>query len=344
MKIDVFCHITPPRFLAALEKKLPAKVCQQLPCKSIRTLADLPARFKMMESFADVLQILTVSSPPVEAFVEPELAVELSKIANDEMAELVVKYPDKFAGAVACLPMNDIDAALKETDRAIKELHLCGIQLFTEIMGKSLDAPEFMPLYEKMASYDLPIWLHPFYKNQISISDAREKSAAVPSERNQSEPMERAFQMTYGTPSAMTHLVYGQLFDKYPEIKFITHHCGSCVPYFAGRVEMVQKGYDISLSRNKTKSDFKKPFIDYFRMFYADTALHGNIPALMCGISFFGSNNVLFGTDMPFDAEMGAWSIRQTIESVTNLPLPERDKKLIWEDNTRRLLHLKASS
>ena len=77
------------------------------------------------------------------------------------MAELVGKYPDKFVTAIACLPMNDIDAAMKETDRAIKDLGFRGIQIFSTINGESLDTPKFRPLFEKMAEYDLPIWIHP---------------------------------------------------------------------------------------------------------------------------------------------------------------------------------------
>ena len=94
--------------------------------------------------------------------VSPSDAIELAKIANDEMAELVTKYPDKFIAAVACLPLNDIDAAIKEADRAITQLRFRGVQIFSNINGEPLDAPKFRPLYERMAQHDLPIWIHPW--------------------------------------------------------------------------------------------------------------------------------------------------------------------------------------
>jgi predicted TIM-barrel fold metal-dependent hydrolase len=91
----------------------------------------------------------------------PKNATELAMALNDEMAELVTRYPDRFPAGVACLPMNDTDAALKETDRAINQLRLRGVLIYTPVNDKPLDAPEFMPLYEKMSRYNLPILIHP---------------------------------------------------------------------------------------------------------------------------------------------------------------------------------------
>ncbi len=58
------------------------------------------------------MQVLTIASPPVENIKNPQTAIDLAKLANDEMAELLQKYPDRFAAAVACVPMNNMDAAL----------------------------------------------------------------------------------------------------------------------------------------------------------------------------------------------------------------------------------------
>lgn len=111
---------------------------------------DLGLRFGIMDKSEDMVQVLTLTNPPIETVAEPADAVELARIVNDEMAELVAKHPDRFVGTVACLPMNDMEAALKEVDRAINELHFRGVQIYTNIMGKTLDSPELMPLYEKM--------------------------------------------------------------------------------------------------------------------------------------------------------------------------------------------------
>ena len=114
-----------------------------------------------MDKYPDIVQLLTIAGPNLESVLEPKDAAECARIANDEMAELVAKHPDRFCGACASLPMNDIDAALVETDRAIKELRFRGVEIFTDHNGRPVDAPEIFPLYEKMAAYNLPILLHP---------------------------------------------------------------------------------------------------------------------------------------------------------------------------------------
>ena len=72
--------------------------------------SDLNVRFRLVARYPDVLQDLSVAHPPLEKFVTQGEAPELSRIANDELAELVNKYPDKFIAAVACLPMNNSEA------------------------------------------------------------------------------------------------------------------------------------------------------------------------------------------------------------------------------------------
>ena len=77
------------------------------------------------------------------------------------MAKLVSDHPERFVGAVTCLPMNDVSAALRETERCIDELGFHGVEIFTDINGKPLDSAEFFPLYEMMETRGLPIILHP---------------------------------------------------------------------------------------------------------------------------------------------------------------------------------------
>jgi predicted TIM-barrel fold metal-dependent hydrolase len=295
-----------------------------------------------MDHYRDMRQVLTLTNPPIELVAEPALAVELSRIANDEMAELVLKYPDRFVEAAACLPLNDVDAALREADRAINDLHLRGIQIFSHIAGKPHNSPEFMPLYQKMAEYALPIWIHPFFEKMPGAvakdQEASEKRGMATGKRDPALAMELGgFQLVFPSTTAMTRLVYSHVFDQFPNIKFITHHCGSAIPYFANRIQL---NYDMLANRQGVDHGLKKPILDYYRMFYADTALHGNIPAMMCGYHFFGADQLLFGTDMPFDAELGEWSVRMTIESIERMNIPNLQERKIFEENARELLGL----
>jgi uncharacterized protein len=117
MRIDIFSHIMPDKHLSLYRRKAPA-IEKQIEVNT-PPVVDLDIRLRLMSRYPDVLQVLTVANVPVEKFLSPSDAVELARIANDEVAELVVKYPDKFYAGVACLPMNDIEEAIKEAERAV---------------------------------------------------------------------------------------------------------------------------------------------------------------------------------------------------------------------------------
>jgi predicted TIM-barrel fold metal-dependent hydrolase len=84
----------------------------------------------------------------------------------------------------------------------------------------------------------------------------------------------------------------------------------------------------------------KKRPLDYFKMFYGDTAVFGSRPATECGLSFFGVDRVLFASDAPFDPERGPMYIRETLRVLDDLPLGESDRRKIYFENAERLLRL----
>ncbi|MAE11171.1 MAG: hypothetical protein CL876_04565 [Dehalococcoidales bacterium] len=96
MKIDIFSHILPQRYKEALYEAAPPGFYLKDVIESLPTLFDLDHRFRIMDKFEGLMQVLTLSSPPVEHIADAKKAAELSSLANDEMAELVMKYPDKF--------------------------------------------------------------------------------------------------------------------------------------------------------------------------------------------------------------------------------------------------------
>jgi aminocarboxymuconate-semialdehyde decarboxylase len=145
------------------------------------------------------------------------------------------------------------------------------------------------------------------------------------------------FGWPYDTTSAMARLVFSGIMEKYPNLKIVTHHLGGMVPFYAERIRQFTQ-----ISRvGQEKLYLKKDCIDYFRMFYADTAIYGNPTALTCGVTFFGADHVLFGIDFPLgDSEHGDRNYRQTINAIEAMGLSDEDKKKIYEDNARKLMRL----
>jgi aminocarboxymuconate-semialdehyde decarboxylase len=105
--------------------------------------------------------VITLPAPPIEALGGPDTSPADRREGNDGLAELVAKYPDRFVAFAAALPLNNVDASLRETERAIDQLGAKGVLIYTNMLGKSMDSPEFQPLFDEWARRDVPIWMHP---------------------------------------------------------------------------------------------------------------------------------------------------------------------------------------
>ena len=101
MKLDIFPHIFPTAFYERMMKLSERAGYMQKRVREIPVLADLELRFRMMDRFSGYQQVLTLASPPLEVFGDPQTSPELARIANDGMAELVAKHPDRFPAFVA---------------------------------------------------------------------------------------------------------------------------------------------------------------------------------------------------------------------------------------------------
>src|SRR6266566_3138208 len=161
MKIDIFCHIFPKNFYERMLVLPERGTTIKKRVTEIPALIDMDVRFRIMDEFRDYVQVPCLPLPPIEALGDPQKSPELAALANDGLAELVAKHPHRFAGFIAALPMNHPAAAVKEIERALKKLGAVGAQIFTNVNGRPLDEPDFLPIFEKMAELDAPIWVHP---------------------------------------------------------------------------------------------------------------------------------------------------------------------------------------
>ena len=331
LRIDIAAHILPPKYKDAFIEAGKLDAARRERIESLPTVHDINARLQLMDQYEGYVQVLTVNYPPLELIGDPKKSVYLAKLANDELAELVIKHPHKFVGAVACLPMDDMEETLVEIDRAIKDLKLKGVQLYTPVVEKPVDSPEFMPIYEKMAYYNLPIWLHP--KRGKDYPDYRSETRSM-------YDMYHCLAWPYETSVAMVRFVFSGILEKYPNLKIITHHCGGMIPYFEKRI-LGFCGQEERRLGEEYKATLTRPVLDYFKMFYNDTALYGECTnSLMCAYNFCSADHLLFGTDMPHDNQFGSGLIRDTLNSVEKMDISEDDKKKIFADNARRMLRL----
>jgi predicted TIM-barrel fold metal-dependent hydrolase len=332
MIIDAYTHILPKKYQESLEKKVAGRDMRLNTAryaKTVPTLLDLDSRFRVMDSFGDYIQVVSVATPMVYSIAPADVAAELCKIANDELADLVSKHPSRFATGIACLPMNNVRAAVAEAERAVKDLRLRAVEVGSDIAGKPLDSPEFIPLYEKMAELDRPIFLHPV--REMSIPD-------YPGEEFSRYRAWTKLGWPFATGLAMTRLVYGGIMERFPTLRVITHHCGGIIPFLAGRIDWNDDFNEMSMGHRDVY--LRENALTYYRRFFYDSAVNGNTAALLCGLSFAGIDQMVFATDFPFDNQMGRRLIRDTIASVERMGLEDRDKEKVYRYNAVKLLRL----
>ena len=333
-KLDIFTHIWPKKFHEALQKTTGQRKDMHRRSEAVPMMTNLERRFQVMDMFPEYQQILSLASPPPDAAGERRAWRELSRIGSDGMAELCQKYPGRFPSFIASVAMRDPDGAVDEARRAVQQLGACGIQIYSNVAGKALDAPEFRPVFAEMNRLGKPVWIHPA------------RTAKFPDYQTEPESLYEiwwTFGWPYESSAAMARIVFSKILDEMPELKIIIHHAGGMVPFFEGRVG---PGWD-QLGMRTSNVDYRpllkelkrRPF-DYFKMFYADTATFGSKSALVCALDFFGADHILFASDAPFDPEGGPMYIRETIRVIDSLDISKEDREKIYYKNSCALLGL----
>ena len=186
-----------------------------------------------------------------------------------------------------------------------------------------------------METLGKPIWIHPA------------RTATFPDYQTE-QVSQYEIWWTFGWPyessAAQARIVFSKMLDEMPNLKIIIHHAGGMVPFFEGRVGA---GWDQLGARTSTVDykpllkELKKRPLDYFKMFYADTATFGSKAALVCALDFYGIDHVLFASDAPFDPEGGPMYIRETLRVIESLDISKEDREKLYYKNACKILGIR---
>jgi uncharacterized protein len=289
---------------------------------------DLDARFRSMDAVEGYVQVLTLCLPPIEQMATGALAMDLARFANDAMAELVVRYPDRFVGFAASLPLGDPDAALAELNRAVEDLGALGVQVFTNCNGRAMDEPRFEPLWARLEQLDRTVWVH----------GARQPIPDYAGESRSRYGLWAALGWPYEMGMFGARMVASGVLDRYPRLRFCLHHSGGMLPTFSRRVN----GSWLELEAGDAADErayaaLQRPPAEYFQQFYTDTS--GQSPvAIRAALDFLGPERVLLGSDAPFAAPA------DHLATLGRLQLPPDQHTLVVAGNAQRLLTLREPS
>ncbi len=337
MRIDAYTHFFPKQFFDKLMEIAGDYKDMGKRVRSLPALYDLDFRKSIVDGHKDYQQILSYPQPPFESFCKtPQQLDEMIKICNDGFAELCAKEKDRFPGWVAQVALGAKDAGVAEAERAIKNGAL-GVQIYTNVLGKPIDLPEYRPFWKKMNELGKPIWIHPARGAETPDYPLHEKKSLY--------EIWWTLGWSYETACTMTRLVYSKIMDDFPNLKIITHHFGGIIPMLEGRLG---PGNDVMGSRTSEedyvglRKSLKKRPLDYFKQdFWADTAVFGGEPATKCGLEFFPLEKIVFASDCPFDPEGGKMYPRETLRILNSLNIPKADREAIDYKNLEKVTGVK---
>ncbi len=334
--IDIYTHFMPPGHLEKYQAlgREPGLVKR---IASINTLHDLEARRRLVGRWEGYQQVLAPAPPRPEKMGGPQDHAPLARFINEGLAEICRRYPDAFPAFVAALPLHDADAAIAEMAYAADHLGARGVQIYTNVAGQALDAPNFDKLFAALSARSLPVFLHP--ARPASFADY----AGEPASRYE---IWQVLGWPYETAACIARLVFSGVLDRHPGLNIVTHHLGGIIPYLEGRIGPLwdqlgsrTDGAEGDSYRAILRSLKLRP-VDYFRRLHADAAVGGSAGALRCGIDFFGPDRVMFASDCPFDPEGGPGFIRDGLRALDALGLETGPRNRIAHGNACALLRI----
>ena len=273
---------------------------------------DPEVRLKSMDKQKVRMHALSLTAPMAYP-AEGSLGLRLAQAWNDSAAEMARAYPDRFV-VLATLPMQDSEAALTELDRAVTRLGCRGVYLGTNIRGKELTDPSFLPVFERIHVLELPIFLHPLN--------------VIGAQRLAHYHLHNLLGNPFDTAVAAANLIFSGLLDRLPRLNVCLPHAGGALPYLIGRLN---RGWKV---RQECRQ-LQKPPSSYLRRFTYDTISHAP-ESLNYLIKLVGADRVMIGSDYCFD--MG---YERPIDVVTRLKgLSLADRAKILGSNAARLLRL----
>src|SRR3954469_1896444 len=335
MKIDLHTHIL-PREWPDLDKKYGYPGFVRLEhcdaCSARMMIGDRffreiksntwdPApRIEDMERTGVAMQVLSTVPVMFSYWAKPADGLDLARLLNDHIAEVVRAQPTRFAG-LGTIPLQDPDLAAGELERCVRDLGFRGVEIGTHVDAnehchgpdcRNLDHPSLDVVWRTAENLDAAIFVHPW----DMLGKRRMPKYWLP----------WLVGMPAETCLAICCMMLSGVFDRFPKLRVAFAHGGGGFPFTVGRIEHafhVRPDLVAVDNKNNPRSylaDGKKP-----ARFYVDSLVH-DPDALRLLISLFGADRVALGSDYPFP--LGETHPGTLIESMAELSAADKSRLL----------------
>ena len=262
---------------------------------------------RLEECDAAGIDVQVLSTVPVmfSYWARPEDTLDLSRILNDHVADVVRRYPHRFVG-LGTLPMQDANLAISELERCTQQLGLAGVQIGSHVNGWNLDRPELFPIFEAAADLGAAVFVHPW--------------EMLGAERMNKYWLKWLVGMPAETTLAVCSLIFGGVLERLPRLRVAFAHGGGAFPFTLGRIE-----HGFQVRPDLVAVDNARRPHEYLGRLYFDSLVH-DARALRYLIDLVGVNRIALGTDYPFP--LGELQPGQLIETTPGLTDEDRRRLL----------------
>jgi 2,3-dihydroxybenzoate decarboxylase len=279
-------------------------------------------RLPEMDAQGIDVAVLSLNSPGVQGEPDPAVAVGLARTANDFLASVIERQPDRFRG-FAALPLQDPQAAVTELKRTVSELGMCGALINAHTNGVYLDDPTLRDVWGQAEELDVPIYLHP-------------SNGVAPGHVLSGHPELTGPIWSWGVDSAShtLRIIFGGVFDEFPNAKLMLGHMGEALPYAMWRLDSRwgwQNHHGIELALGNPSEYLRR------NIFITTSGVFDPDP-LQCAIGELGADHILFAIDYPFE------STSEAKEFLDSAPITEEQRAQISHLNAERLLRVAPAS
>ena len=293
MKIDIHTHIMPDKMPNWVQKfgygefihleHRNCKACMMKGDQLFREVEnncfDAVERIKEMDGTEVTVQVLSTIPVLFNYWAKPADGLETSRFFNDHIADTVTKEPKRFTG-IGTVPLQNIDLAIQEMERCVRELGMHGIQIGSNINGMNLSDPSMFPFYQRAEELGCSIFVHPW---EMMGEDSMKKYwlpwlVGMPAE----------------TSRAICSMIFGGVFTKFPKLKVAFAHGGGSFPFTIGRIE-----HGFNVRPDLVAIDNAINPRDYFGKFWIDSLVH-DPKAMQYILDVAGADKICLGSDYPF--------------------------------------------
>lgn len=273
---------------------------------------DATVRAKEMDETDVTMQVLSTIPVLFNYWAKPEHGIETARFFNDHIAQCVDLKPDRFMG-IGTVPLQDIDLSIREMERCVKELKMPGLEIGSNINGKNLSDPYFAPFWQAAEELGCSIFVHPW--EMMGENDMTKYwlpwLVGMPAE----------------TARAIASMIFGGVFEKYPNLRVAFAHGGGSFPFTIGRIE-----HGFNVRPDLVAIDNAINPREYLGKFWIDALVH-DPKALEFVVDIMGHEKVCMGSDYPFPlGEHVPGKLIESMDFSTSLK-----EQLLW-DNAMRWL------